>query len=234
MRSAVSVIIPTYNEEENIEPLIVAIKKNITSEDEIIVVDDDSSDGTPEIVRRMSMQDASVRLICRKNERGLTSAISTGIKAAKNDIVLWMDADMSMPPKVIPEMLHQVEHVSIVVGSRYTDGGKDDRGIWLHTFLSFGLNKICRYLLYPDIYDWTSGFICARKNIFDTLTLKGDYGEYCIDLLYNATKRSYSVTEIGYRCINRQKGTSKTATSLFGFLLKGRKYIATIIRLKLQ
>lgn len=228
----VSIIVPTYNERENIVSLILEIKRYITSNDEIIVIDDDSPDKTWEIVHELIQSDASVKLIHRIFERGLTSAIVAGIAASDKDIVLWMDADFSMPPSKIPEMRKQVNGHDICIGSRYVKNGKDNRGLWLHGALSYMLNKLCYVILSHKVADWTSGFVCAKKSVFEKIALQGNYGEYCIDFLYRALKSGYSVKEIPYICINRVKGNSKTAISPFGFLQNGWRYIFVICKLK--
>ncbi len=232
MRLNISIIIPTYNERENIGLLIHEIKKNISDMDEIIVVDDDSPDRTHEVVQQLAKADARVRLIRRFTNRGLVSALSDGIRHAKNDAVLWMDSDLSMPPSKIPELVVQLSEYDIAVGSRYVQDGKDDRGLWLHGALSYGLNRCCSFLFTQDITDWTSGFVCARKSVLETMGLNGFYGEYCIDLLYRSKLAGYTVKEIPYICINRVNGSSKTITGLFGFLKTGWRYLRLVFRLK--
>lgn len=232
--SPISIIIPTYNEKENIGELIALIKKYTLQDDEIIIVDDDSPDKTFEVVKNITDTDFSVKLIHRRNEKGLGSAINTGIKSAKNSIVLWMDADFSMPPSEIPKLREQLNSFDICIGSRYIKDGKDSRGLWLHGLLSFWINKICYYCLSRKIKDWTSSYVCAKKEIFYKITLKGFYGEYCIDFLYRAIKMNYTVSEIPYICVNRIKGNSKTFPNFYTLFNNGFKYLVIIVKLKLK
>jgi len=102
----VSVVLPTYNERDNIYPLIQALLNHLAdASPEIIVVDDDSPDGTWQVVAEVAAQDERVRLLRRLDERGLTSAIAAGIEQARGDIVVWMDCDFSMPPEVVPRLV---------------------------------------------------------------------------------------------------------------------------------
>lgn len=223
-----SVILPTYNERENITSLIRDILEEVNPA-EIIVVDDDSPDRTWEVVENLG--DPRVRLIRRIRERGLASAIKTGIAASTGDVVIWMDCDFSMPPSIIPELLRAVEGSDIAVGSRYTGNGRDNRDSLRERIGSWAINRLARFFLDPSINDYTSGFVAARKEIFSSgIELRGDYGEYCIDLLYSARRKGFSVREIPYICITRRHGESKTATGLFRYIKRGMGYISTILR----
>lgn len=231
-----SIILPTYNERVNIGALLREILEKVNPA-EVIVVDDDSPDRTWEVVK--NFDDPRVKLIRRTDERGLTSAIKRGITSAIGDVVVWMDCDFSMPPSVIPELLKAVEEYDIAIGSRYVDGAKDDRESLRERAGSWIINRLARFILDPSINDYTSGFVAARKKIFspDSETfsgvhLKGDYGEYCIDLLYSAKRKGFTIKEIPYVCITRRHGESKTATNIFKYLKRGMGYIYTILRLK--
>ncbi|MEZ5054310.1 MAG: hypothetical protein R2807_06025 [Chitinophagales bacterium] len=147
-------------------------------------------------------------------------------------MVLWLDADLSMPTLKIPELLDAIDENDICIGSRYIINGKDDRGLWLHGKLSSYLNKMCKLWLSNKVNDWTSGFICSKKHVFNNITINGDYGEYCIDFIYRAILLNYRIKEIPYICINRVSGISKTATSFLEFIMTGRKYLYTIFRSK--
>jgi dolichol-phosphate mannosyltransferase len=96
---------------------------------------------------------------------------------------------------------------------------------------SRAINLWASALLGWGVHDYTSGFIVARRAIFAAIPLRGDYGEYCIDLLARAQRLAYAIAEIPYICVVRQSGESKTATSLWGYIRRGRKYATTILRL---
>jgi dolichol-phosphate mannosyltransferase len=119
-----SVILPTYNEKDNIELLIRAVLRYTPRRTEIIVVDDDSPDGTWRLVGRLAKKAKNIRLLRRTEERGLTSALRDGIRLSRGRVCVWMDCDLSMPPEKIPELLGKVQKgYDIAIGSRYLRGG---------------------------------------------------------------------------------------------------------------
>jgi dolichol-phosphate mannosyltransferase len=235
----VAVVLPTYNEADNIGPLIQA---NLTAlhgagyQPLVIVVDDDSPDGTWRIVQAIAQTDHRVRLIHRTTERGLTSAIWAGIQAADGaEIVCWMDCDFSMPPSMVPDLVAALtqHNADFALGSRYRPGGADVAHSFAGRLLSQIINRAASLALDPRITDYTSGFIAARRAALLSLGLRGDYGEYCIDLLYRALRHNLRVIELPYRCVPRHAGESKTATNVLGYLKRGRKYVTTVAELRL-
>lgn len=234
----VSVILPTYNEVENIVPLLRAIDAAVSQPHELIVVDDNSPDGTARKVREVMVPGdlPCVRLEVRTHDRGLTKSLQRGIELAKGDTVVWMDCDFSMPPEKIPELLSQVEcGYDIAVGSRFVSGGAqkgyDPGESPLAIFLSSMLNLTLRWSLSPRFHDYTSGFIAIRRDIFKVIRLRGDYGEYFMDLMFRAILLGYSFVEIPYACVARRAGESKTAPNMRLLVLRGLKYLACIPRL---
>ncbi len=228
----VSIVLPTYNEKDNIVDLIRAIQKSFDGDVEIIVVDDDSPDKTWQVVEKIATKD--IRLLRRLDQKCLTTAISDGIAISKGEVVGWMDCDFSMPPEVLPKLAKALDEYDIAIGSRYIKGGKDVRNTPVGIIGSILINYFAKYLLDPSITDYTTGFVVAKKKVLEDIGLKGDYGEYCIDLLYKALKKGYKIKEIPYYCIPRKFGESKTAPSLLKYLQRGTKYINTILRLKFQ
>jgi dolichol-phosphate mannosyltransferase len=234
----VSVVLPTYNESENIGPLAEAIFKALGSGSEIIVVDDDSPDGTWKIIEDTAKTRQNLRLIRRIGKKGLTSALQEGIDAARGDIVCWMDCDFSMPPELYPELVACIDQgFDIAVGSRFVKGGGveiitgSNDSVWAFILSSF-LNKFVRRMLGPSFKDYTSGFIAVKKKVLDKIPLKGDYGEYFIDLIYRAIKKGYTFKEIPYLNKARSRGVSKTGTHLVQYLRRGLKYIRLTLGLK--
>lgn len=230
----VSVILPTYNERDNIGPLIAAVLRSSQRwPTEVVVVDDDSPDGTWQVVQEMAERDRRVRLLRRVGERGLTSAIHAGIRAARGDIVVWMDGDFSMPPEHIPALVAAIadEGCDVAVGSRYVAGGRDiGHGLMARLF-SRTINLFAALLLGFGVCDYTSGFIAARRVLFEEIALRGDYGEYCIDFLTRARRRGYRLREVGYICGERRSGESKTGTNVLDYVRRGWKYVVTVLRL---
>ena len=227
----VSVVLPTYDERDNIGPLMDRILASVEQPVEIIVVDDDSPDGTWQVVEERAAEDARIRLLRRMEERGLTSALIAGIDLARGDVIAWMDCDLSMPPEVLPRLLEVTDTVDIAVGSRYVRGGADVGHSLVGQIFSRTINFWASLFLGWGIKDYTSGFMAVRRRVFEQITLRGDYGEYCIDLLARAQKLGFSVREVPYQCVPRLEGESKTATNPLGYIRRGWNYVLTVLRL---
>jgi dolichol-phosphate mannosyltransferase len=229
----VSVVLPTYDERENIQPLIEGILTHVKRPVEVIVVDDDSPDGTWQVVQGMAGKDPRIRLLRRMDERGLTSALMAGIRSAEGEVVAWMDCDLSMPPEVLPLLLAATDEVDLAVGSRYVEGGADVGHSFVGKLFSRTINLMASLLLGWGVKDYTSGFMAVRRGVFDRISLRGDYGEYCIDLLARAQKLGYTVREVPYECVPRLRGESKTAANAYGYIRRGWKYVVVVMRLRL-
>ncbi|GAB4547212.1 MAG: hypothetical protein Kow0063_41840 [Anaerolineae bacterium] len=229
----VTIVLPTFNERDNIIPLIQRGLAALGAyRVEMLVVDDDSPDGTWQVVAELAGTDSRVRLIRRTQERGLTSAIATGIGQARGEWVGWMDCDLSMPPEDLPRLAAALaDGADIAVGSRYIAGGRDVGHSWVGRAFSRTINLAASLLLDRRVTDYTSGFILARRQVFDQIELRGDYGEYCIDLLYRALRAGFRVVEMPYQCVPRETGESKTATNPWGYITRGWNYVVTIVRL---
>lgn len=234
----VSVVLPTYNEKENIVVLIENIFRHLDQNTEILVVDDNSPDGTWKIVEELTQTYPNLHLIRRMDKRGLTSALTDGIAASAGDIVAWMDCDLSMPPEKLKELKDKIdEGYDAAVASRFVKGG----GVEIRTgstdtvlsyILSLSLNRFIQTILDSSFKDYTSGFIMIKKSVLEEIPLKGDYGEYFIDLIHRTRKRGYKTIEIPYLCLARQQGVSKTGTNLFQYLKRGSKYLKVTLGLK--
>lgn len=235
----VSVILPTYNEKDNIGPLIQEIFSNTAKDTEVIVIDDDSPDETWRVVEELAENQDNIHLFRRIGKRGLVSALVDGIDISKGDIIVWMDCDFSMPPQNIKELLNAIDKgYDVAVGSRFVKGGgveiiKGSGDTYWAYLMSLSLNLFIQKTLGSSFKDYTSGFIAIKKKILEKISLKGDYGEYFIDLIYRAIKMGYKVKEIPYLNKARRSGVSKTGTNPFHHLKKGIKYILVTLKLKL-
>lgn len=238
----VCTVLPTYNERDNIGPLIDGILASAITPHLVLVVDDNSPDATWQVVaaiaqRRNLNGQVCVALERRVGEKGLTSAIQRGIDLAIHtfgaDIVTWMDCDLSMPPEDVPRLVRAIVEggADVAVGSRWVPGGADVAHGFMARTLSWIINSFARALIDRRVTDYTSGFVAARSEVFSHLRLTGDYGEYCIDLLGRALQAGYQVVEVPYRCVPRTAGDSKTGANLWDYLRKGRKYVAVVWRL---
>jgi dolichol-phosphate mannosyltransferase len=232
----VSVVLPTYNERENIVPLIRQLDRCMRWPFEAVVVDDDSPDGTAEVVAALSREIDYVRLVLRKRERGLTGAIQRGIDEAAGDVVVWMDCDLSMPPEKVPELVASVleEGADTAVGSRYVaggaaeSGGRDNGLVRLQKALTRRMNRLYARLTGAEFHDWTSGFIAIRAPLIKRIRLRGDYGEYFIHLVAELLRRGARVVELPYRCVPREHGESKTARGWLDLARLGARYLRAL------
>ncbi|MDD5457000.1 MAG: polyprenol monophosphomannose synthase [Candidatus Margulisbacteria bacterium] len=171
-----SVVIPTYKEKENLQELLPLVSDELTKAKipfEILIVDDNSNDGTEELVKSLKMR--TINLIVRKDKRGLSSAVYDGILQSKGEVVCFMDADFSHPPQALPGMYRLIENneAELVVGSRLVKGGGVDKWPWYRKFTSF----VARCLAIPltPVHDITSGFFMFKKSVFpqEKLNLSG-------------------------------------------------------------
>src|SRR6185369_8106608 len=232
---------PTYNEAGNVASLMREVVASVSScgfrDIEVIVADDDSPDLTWQIAAVTDVPGATVRVLRRLENRGLTNSLNDAIAMAKNDVIVWFDSDFSQPPEMISQLLEKIrDGFDVAVNSRYLPGGGENRsgdGSGLHLFLSRCLNYTLRYLLDPSFTDYTSGFIAARREVFRDIRLCGDYGEYFIDLIYRILlEKRFAVAELPYIMQPRRSGVSKTGSNLLHYLRRGRKYVSTVIGLR--
>lgn len=231
-RGLVSVILATFDERENIDNTINDIFENVPAPVEIIVVDDDSPDETWRLV--MDLGDPRVKVIRRVNMRGLASAFMRGIIESQGDIVCWMDADTCMPAATLGRMIETLRSDDISIGSRYVEGGRDERTA-LRTTASRLINWLARTVLGHGIRDYDSGFVAVRRCVFDkVLPLPTGYGEYFIEFIYAACKNGLRVNEVGYVFRDRSVGSSKSFASVWRFLLLGTRYVYRIFQARLR
>lgn len=238
---SLSVVMPTFNEAGNIAALIKKTLSVLSTSGfkkiEIVVVDDNSPDGTGQIVEKIMKTDSRVRLIKRLKNHGLTPSLREGISKAKNNVIVWMDCDFSHPPEKIPQMLFMLgQGYDICVNSRYVVGGGEDRvgkGNLMQMTLSLVLNWTLRFILFSSFADYTSGFIAVKRKVFSNIRLRGDYGEYFISLVYDALRAGFNVCELPYFCAPRKSGESKTGSNLLDYMRRGKKYLMTALKCRI-
>jgi dolichol-phosphate mannosyltransferase len=231
----VSVILPAYNERDNMVPLIEAIQRELGDAGityEIIAVDDNSPDGTAEVVRERFADDPTVRLFVRTEGRGLATAIYYGIDKARGDAVAVMDTDFNHNPALLPQMVKFLEYYDIIIGSRFTMGGGMEEG-WRYNG-SFVFNFFVRLVLHTQIQDNLCGFFTMRREKLLTMDLDRimrGYGEYFMHLLFMAWKKGYSILEVPAFYIKRIHGQSK---SRFFHMLATYTWAAVQVRLGIR
>lgn len=220
MENLVSVIIPTFNESENICNLLKSIKKHLPKTDlETVVVDDNSPDGTGKIVEEYiktmkNIAGYSISIIHRKTKKGLSSAILDGLKNSKGDTVVVMDSDLSHPPQIIPKMLDTLKQTQcdIVVASRYVTGGAIHGWPFKRKLMSKVATKIAKKGLGITANDPMSGFFAFRRKITDGLKFDAIGYKILLELLVKI--EGVNIEEIPYTFTDRTSGYSKLNTSI--------------------
>lgn len=220
MKTMLSIIIPTYNERENIEPLIKEIQKTMqktSTKYEIIIIDDNSPDGTSEIVKKMMKQskNKTIRLYERPSKQGLGSAYKYGFKKAKGTIIMEMDADFSHDPKEIPSFIKAINsNYDAIIGSRGVAGGKRKDPLTRRIFPIIG-SILYKILMNSDIKDITSGYRAYKKSALDKIKIKylPDDFSFQVALLFALTDKKCKIKEIPIKFNKRRAGTPKYSTN---------------------
>jgi dolichol-phosphate mannosyltransferase len=248
-----SVVLPVLNERDNLAELIPELCSALSpvlEGLEIIVVDDSSTDGTDLLLADLASRDARVRYISRKGlPASLPESLTDGVRAASFDHVAWMDADGSMPPESLVDLVRAYRSSSeinpIVVGSRFIKGGgfkgvetvgetsvlqvirnlRNSNDSLSAVLLSRVLNGYLWLLLGRCCRDLASGFVIASKEGVLNIGLRGSYGDYCVRFIYLAHRRGNCIVEVPYVCQVRRHGYSKTGTTLWGLIKRGAPYV---------
>ena len=206
----VSVIIPTYNERDNLEELFERISNALKGYDyEIIVVDDDSPDRTWEFAQKLSER-YPVKVVRRTDEKGLSSAVIRGFREAGGDVFVVMDADLQHPPEKIPELVKAIENgADIAIASRYVPGGAVKNWYWYRKLISRGAIMICRLALprIRDVKDPVSGFFALRREVVDGIELNPIGFKILMEVLIKG--RYDKVVEVPFTFGLRKAGESK-------------------------
>jgi len=223
MESKKIVIIPTYNEKENIEKIIREILSLIEGF-HVLVVDDGSPDGTALIVKALQNEfNERVHLIERAGKQGLGTAYITGFNWSithKYDYIFEMDADFSHNPKDLPKLYYScVEGADLSIGSRYCKGISVINWPIGRVIMSYYASAYVRGVLGMKIYDTTAGFKCYKRVVletidFDKIRMKG-YG-FQIEMKYNTFKLGFKISEVPIIFVDRTEGTSKMSSGIFG------------------
>lgn len=208
------IIIPTYNERENIKKLIPAIKK-VSRAYHILIVDDNSTDGTGLEVKRFIRKDKTIKLISRPSKTGLGTAYVDGFKYAlkeKYDLIFEMDADFSHDPKYIPDFLKEIKNYDLVIGSRYLNGVSVVNWPISRLILSKFANFYARFITGLPLTDSTSGYKCYRRKVIEEIDLNKIHSDgyaFQIEMHYKAWKKGFKIKEIPIIFVDRHSGTSK-------------------------
>ncbi|HLD42606.1 MAG TPA: polyprenol monophosphomannose synthase [Candidatus Nanoarchaeia archaeon] len=214
MKPDISIILATYNERGNIELLIPKIQDALNRKNiEIIVVDDNSPDGTSKIVQNLQKRSKNIRLITRTSEKGLASALLAGFDAAKGDILIAMDSDLAHDPKYLPEMIHDVQKKSIdcIIGSRYLRKSRFIGKPFHKKLASMLGQKLFTSILGLPIRDTTNNFRVFKRSLYRDIrkSLHPQGNVMLAEFLYRAYKKGYIMKEIPILYIERRKGKTK-------------------------
>ena len=209
------IVVPTYNERENIETLI----ERVLAQDpgiNMLIVDDNSPDGTGKLVDEISQNNERVNVLHRPGKMGLGSAYIAGFKWALENTdtkyVFEMDADFSHDPTALPEFLETIQEVDLVIGSRYLHGVTVVNWPLSRLFLSVGANVYTRIVTGLPLRDATGGFKCFRREVLEALPLddiKSDGYSFQIEVNFNVWKRGFRIKEIPIVFVDRRVGVSK-------------------------
>lgn len=219
------IIIPTYNELENLPPLVKEIFSNAPATD-ILVVDDNSPDGTGELAEKMSTEDSRIHVLHRSGKLGLGTAYLAGFKYAidqRYDAAFEMDADFSHDPRHLPDFLAKIEQADLVIGSRYIPGGSTPNWSLGRRFISGGGNVYARTLLRLPIRDCTAGFRCYRREVLESIELDKIHSQgygFQVEMAYRVYKLGFKIVETPIVFMDRRVGKSKMSSAIFleGFL----------------
>ncbi len=217
------VCLPTYNERENLEPMVRALAEVLdTSRDRVLVIDDASPDGTGEIADRLATELLWVSVLHRERKDGLGPAYVAGFRRALAEgaeLVLEIDCDFSHDPMDVPRLIAAAEDADLVLGSRYVDGGGTEGWGLGRRFVSRGGSLYARLILGVGVRDLTGGFKCFRRAALqaidlDALAARG-YA-FQIETTYRVLRAGLRVKEIPIRFVDRRVGESKMTRSIVG------------------
>ncbi len=213
-KKELSIVIPTYNEAENIKEVVSRVKEVIQktsfhSSYEIIIIDDNSKDNSYDILFSLSKIEKDFIGVNRL-KKGIATAVLDGISIANGNFVLTMDADLSHPPEKIPEMLKYIKDYDIIIGSRYAKGGGMDAS-FARKWGGFFLNRICSFIIGTEVRDLGGNFRLFKKSSFEKIKFKYPctFAEFGHEIFYRAKKLGLKKKEVPFTYHNRKKGKSK-------------------------
>lgn len=234
--SDVLVIIPTYNEIENIEKMLHTVMA-LPDGFDVLIIDDGSPDGTADAVRRVAKEyEGRINLECRSGKLGLGTAYIHGFKWALKrgyEFVIEMDADFSHNPDDLTKLYHECKDrgADMSIGSRYISGVNVVNWPMGRVLMSYFASAYVRMITRMPLRDSTAGFVCYRRRVLETLDLdKIEFKGYAfqIEMKFKTWRKKFKVVEIPIVFVNRQLGTSKMNSSIFGEAVFG------VIKLRLR
>ena len=213
-------VLPTYEEATNIERLVEQARAKLPGDAQVLIVDDNSRDGTGEIAARLSEEHEAVHLLHRPNKEGLGPAYIAGFRralAGGAGLVVEMDSDFSHEPAYLPRLLEAAERADIVIGSRYVPGGGVSDWGPLRRAISRGGSAYAQFVLGLQVHDLTGGFKCFRREVLEALDLDAVRSRgyaFQVEMTYRALELGFEVVEVPIVFRDRQAGESKMSRSI--------------------
>lgn len=225
------IIIPTYNEAENLPSLLSGIFM-YAPETDVLVVDDNSPDGTGQLVEEMRKENSQIYCMHRPGKLGLGTAYIAGFTYAiahNYDAVFEMDADFSHDPRHLPAFLAAIQSADLVIGSRYIPGGKMPNWSFLRRLISGSGNIFARVILQVPVHDCTGGFRCYRRQVLEAIDLDSVQSRgyaFQVEMVYRVLNKGFKVVETPIIFVDRRLGQSKMSRTIvleaFIYVLKTR------------
>ena len=214
------VILPTYNEAENLERIVSAVLEQLPDTGRVLVVDDNSPDGTGEIADRLAASNASISVLHRQSKEGLGPAYLAGFEVALDggaQRIVEMDADFSHDPAYLPQLIGAADRFDLVIGSRYVNGGGVTDWGAMRRFISRGGSTYARLALRVPVRDLTGGFKCFRREVLEAInldTIEARGYAFQVETTYRTLKAGFRVVEIPIVFRDRTDGSSKMSHSI--------------------
>ena len=214
MDEKISVVLPTYNEINNIKKLVSSVQQilnKITSDYEIIIVDDNSPDGTGNFMKAYSKDNEKIKVLIRKLKTGLGDAYRYGFQYITGDIIFQMDADLSHNPKEIPKFINALKYNDIVVGSRYIKGGMNLHGDKKRIIISKVANFLASFFIRLRQTDLTNGYRAYKRKVIDEIMPHVTCQNYVflVEMLVKAKQFGFTIGEVPIKFQDRRIGKSK-------------------------
>ncbi|VDN01644.1 unnamed protein product [Thelazia callipaeda] len=235
---AYSILLPTYNEKENLPICVWLIEKYMKRTGlsyEVIIIDDNSPDGTIEVAQKLQDEYGRKKIILkpRVKKLGLGTAYTHGLQFARGEYIILMDADLSHHPKFIPEMvkLQRLKNYDIVTGTRYTRGGGVSGWDFKRKLISRGANFVAQFLLRPGVSDLTGSFRLYRKDVLARLIADSVSKGYVfqMEMMFRASKLNYRIGEVPISFVDRFYGESKLGGQEIFDYMKGLLYLFMLV-----
>jgi dolichol-phosphate mannosyltransferase len=215
------VVLPTYNEAENLEKIAPAILERLPESRRLLIVDDNSPDGTGQIADRLAAARDDVQVLHRTTKEGIGPAYIAGFRdalAGGAELIIEMDADFSHDPAYLPQLLRAAESADVVIGSRYVPGGGVTDWGKVRRFISRGGSSYARKMLGLRIRDLTGGFKCFRREVLEAIDMDSVAAKgyaFQVEMTYRAINAGFTVIEVPIVFRDRTEGNSKMSRAIF-------------------